>query len=254
MEICIIGGFPRAGTRQFTDILNNHDNASIKGEFYPKVISSLLNVFQIADKINAGRWTGDNYRKWRMMSALNAYAAFSKGSNSPFDFQGLKVAGFKCPRAENNFLEIKEVIGFERVVFFYCVRNVKESFLSENSSFGVSVEDYVSKTTESMRSGLAVSENENVDFQVLSLDEFLCAHDKTSWVIDNMLSKFRELSFDEHDVRNILGKVENTNATERHGKKRRTRMTREECEFFNESSEFLRLAKLFEDKYKIKVL
>lgn len=254
MEICIVGGFPRAGTRQFTDILNKHGRVSIKGEFYPKVIRSLLSTFRVADEVNSSRWTNENYNKWRMVSALNAYAAFSKGSNSPFDFQGLEVAGFKCPRAEVFFSDIKQLIGFEKVVFFYCVRNVEDNFLSENSTFGVTVEDYVSKSIESMRSGLDISQYADVEFKVLSLDSYLASTDKSSWVVENIFSNFNSLNIDISEVRGVVEKVENTNATVRHGKVRRQKLTREEYEYIYTSSDFLRLAEIFEKKYEIELL
>lgn len=254
VEVCIVGGFPRAGTRQFTDILNKHSEIAVKGEYYPKLVRLLLKAFEGADEVNENRWTNENYNKWRMRSALNAYAALSKGSNSPFDFKMLKVAGFKSPRAELNFYELKKLIGFNEVVFFYCLRNVKDNFLSENSTFNVGVEDYVEKTIGSMRAAIDISEVSGVAFYILNLDDYISTEEKESWLNDNIFSRLNVSSLSEGDISNFLGKVKNTNATLNQGKVRRYELSDEEYKCIYENKELISLNKVFLERFGSEIL
>ncbi len=55
-SIAIVGGFPRAGTRQFTDILNGHPQVGIKGEIASQTFAQMVRMWRVADKSPAGTW------------------------------------------------------------------------------------------------------------------------------------------------------------------------------------------------------
>ncbi|WP_339898722.1 hypothetical protein [uncultured Gilvimarinus sp.] len=237
MEVCIFGGFPRSGTRQYADILNGHALMSVKGECFPRVVKLLSRVFEEADDKHQKRWSSQKYDEWRVKSALNAYAGLSKGSNAPYDFSGLKVCGFKSPRVESIYDDLGGLFFKEKIKFFYCVRKVSENYLSECSTFGISVEDYVSSTVSSIKKFFEVVNDERFDCTVLSLDSFLASKNRANYIQDNIFSKFSGVSTSLGEVEELIERTRNINSTESSGKVRRLDLQGYERDYIFNSSE-----------------
>lgn len=254
MEVAIIGGFPRAGTRQFTDILNAHPKVEIKGECFPKVLTLTAGLFKSADFKHAGRWGEDKYKEWRLRSALNAYAGLSKGSNSPYNFGKLDVVGFKSPRVEVVYEDIASLFHENEIKFFYCVRSCEENYLSENSTFGVSVEDYISSTVKSLESFFRMREDKRFSCTAISLDDFLLSPDRASYIENFLFGPLERVSLSKEEVLTFVESTKNINATVASGKVRRQKLTKEESLALNGNVELGLLAKKFEELARVRIL
>ncbi len=248
-QIVIVGGFPRAGTRQFTDIFNNHPEICIKGECWPKSFKMLANTFAQADIDHKGKRTENKYFGERIYSALNAYAFISKGTNKPFNFTNKKFLGFKKPRIEIHLNSIDKLFGnHSKIIFFYCIRNLRDNFLSENSMFNISAERFVERTQKSLDALNEIMRRPNYNFHIISLDEFIQSEDKGSWLSDNLFSKLPINNLNALNCQNYLVNTSNRNATIAKGKHRKTTLSEEFSQFFNKNLSFKKKAQEFERK------
>lgn len=244
----IVGGFPRAGTRQFTDILNKHSEIMIKGECYPTSFDMLANTFEQADIEHKGKWSEKSYIKNRLRSALNAYACISKGDNQPFNFKDALVVGFKKPRIEIQYHSIEKLfnVAYPKIIFFYCVRNLKDNFLSANSTFNTSPEKFITQTNKSLIAINKIIKQSIYDSQVISLDEFIQHEDKGLWLSNNLFSKLPIGNLTKEQCQSFLDQSTNRNSTEKKGKKRKKDLSNALYQMFQNSAALKQNAMEFE--------
>ncbi len=256
MKVCIIGGMPRSGTRQFADILNRLDYVTIKGEVYTNSFKSIPGFITSANNDHDGKWTEPSYLKNRLKTILNIIAGISKGSNAPFNFNNCDISGFKCPYIEIqkntiDFLFKEEV---DKVYFFYCSRNIKDNFLSYKSNFGISVKNYVDKTIISIRSLLKMSNDTMYRVKILNLDDFIRTKNKGVFIKDNIFD-FLEIEHVSEDECNLIyTDTTNRNATESVGKARLTALTNFEDDYLLHHIQLHETLDFFRNQYGISLL
>lgn len=234
IHVLILGGFPRAGTRQFADILNNHIDINIKGECFPLLFEKMAEFFEESDRLHNGRWSESQYLQWKIHSVLNAYAGISKGSNTPYNFHEGKIYGFKCPRIEIKYDSIKKLFNglSTNIIYIYCTRNIKQNYLSENSAFNITIEKYINRTIQSLSSILSVVNDNQFDVEICSLDDFILSLDKGCWLNYNLFSKLPVDKIKDTTCYEFYLNTTNRNATEFSGKTRRKELSEEEYRFF----------------------
>lgn len=255
MEIIIVGGFPRAGTRQFTDILNGPSQINIKGECFPQVIKKLSEVYALASHRHSGHWSDEQFQNWRLRSVLNSCAGLSKGSNAPYDFKNLVGAGFKSPRVELISESLETLfLGNKRIKFFYCVRKVTDNFLSENSTFNISVEDYIDATKHSLKAFFKMSRNANFDCTVLSLDDFINGGEYAEFAMANIFSHLDSLRVNYNECVTYVQKTKNINATKNTGKVRRKVLKEDERLALAGDNELNQLGQTLKQLYGVEIL
>lgn len=256
MKVCIIGGMPRAGTRQFTDILNKLDRVHIKGEVYRQSFNEACSLVSKANRDHAGRWSEPSYLKARLKTVLNIIAGISKGSNTPFAFDGLEIVGFKCPRIEidKDTIDCLFRNDVERLYFFYCIRNIKDNYLSEKSNFSVSIERYVDRTVLSIRKLLEIHGDRVYKLQLLNLDDFISMKEKTLFIQNTIFQFLGDLDIEDNHCEELYKATTNRNATKNVGKQRLTTLTDREKEFFASHRGLNETLRLFEDKFNVRLL
>lgn len=214
MQICIIGGFPRAGTRQFTDILNVHPEIAIKGEVYRKSFRLAGDLFAQADKDHHGNWSDKTHQRIRELAALDVVAAISKGNTGSFSPDTV-VRGFKSPRIETQkaTLDLLFGLGRRKIVFFYCVRNVVANYLSVNAMWGSGFERWKSQTLKSLRAFGKMQHDRKYAVTVLQFDVFAGTEDKGPWIKRELFDRIACTPVSEADCRDYLARTSNRNAT-----------------------------------------
>ncbi|MCC5976134.1 MAG: hypothetical protein JJT81_19075 [Rubellimicrobium sp.] len=138
MQLVIVGGFPRAGTRQFTDLLNQHDDIALQGEIHRPVFQAMSKMFRLADEHHAGTRTAKSYSGRRQMAALEIYRLMSKSNAQPKEFDySMGFLGFKQPLIERDWKPIRRIFqpDHEDCHFFCCIRNMYDNYLSLHSAF-----------------------------------------------------------------------------------------------------------------------
>lgn len=225
MKFCIVGGFPRAGTRQFTDFLNKHDAVQLKGEVYPQSLPRLSEFIAAVDQFHAGKWPEENYRKFRAQTILNTIAGVSKGTNAPFEFATSRVFGFKTPYVEIWKSAVDELFVPEAqspIQFFYCVRNLGDNFLSQNAFLGVNIATFIRRTTRSLISCLEFLEDDRYACEVLDLDEFVNSEHRTDWVASHLYGALGVKVPNPNKLAKIVDSTVNRNSTATTRGERRT--------------------------------
>ena len=141
--ILIIGGFPRAGTRQFTDILNFHPNVDIRGEMHRAHFTHLAKWLTYNDKSHGALGLKERYLQYRILTGLNSLVGMGRGENAPFTLEQFKngFCGFKCPMVEVEWKRIKRILprdvgnqelpNWEPIRFLFCTRTISQAFLSK---------------------------------------------------------------------------------------------------------------------------
>lgn len=212
-SVAIVGGFPWAGTRQFTDIMNASGLFDIRGEVYGPSFKKLSEVYLEADKNHAGKWSEKNYKANRWHSVLNSIAGISKGYNEPFDFSSEKILGFKTPWIENHKDSLDSLFNNSRVDFFCCLRSVQKNILSGMYRFGISLEYYEKRVDESAKKIEELCSDDRYRVIFLNLDSFVTAQSKAEWLAENLFNYFPG-SFESHeDLLCMLSSAPNRNSS-----------------------------------------
>lgn len=256
-EYCIIGGFPRAGTRQYTDILNRHPGAQIKGEvFSNKSFKMVGDLLLQADLDHSNRWSSEKYQSARYKTAWNLVAGVSKGSNEPFSFEST-VIGFKCPRIEIAKATLDIILKGDqrRVQFYFCARQIIENYLSLNSTFGLTAEKFVAHTNRSLKFFSDLKEDSRYNCEVLVLDEFIGLElsDKGTWINENLFKPLSSFETTDQECAEFYAATRNINATEAVGKKRIRTLSDEDAAFFERRTKFWSNISAFEQANNIDI-
>ncbi len=249
-QYCFMGGFPRAGTRQFADILNKSNLFHLKGEVYNRSFRRLKDLLEQGDMDHKGRWSEESYFKYRTISAFQMGAAISKGSNASFSVTNAQqIIGFKSPRIERHKGILDTMVAYESkpILFYYCVRNIQENFLSLKSTFGVTVEDFVKDTIESLEMYFVLLQDEKYDVKLLNLDGFIKDENKGNWIKNNIFSNVIS-QLDDDECEGMLKKTTNRNATVAHGKKRLTELSDEEVYYITKNKRLVKICKDFSNE------
>ena len=142
-----------------------------------------------ADKVyNTGRqqkyFVGKRYE---VISEL--FSLFSKGARVVK--HTALVHGFKTPNAEFYHKMLCSMIlpSVDRLVFLYCIRSIKDCFLSLSamSWFNSTPEEFIDRYIKSLKTSIAIKrqtkkENSKTNIRPLHLDEFIGVEDKASWL------------------------------------------------------------------------
>jgi hypothetical protein len=215
MKLVIIGGFPRSGTRQFTDIMNFHEDFTIQGEIHSNVLEAIARLFKAADKSHSGKRTERAFFSRRPTASLEVYRLVSKSNSEPlkYNYSG-KCLGFKQPLIESRH-EILKII-FERDYknchFFVCLRNLYDNFLSLNSAFGWTIEKYIHSLKVSISALQVMDKDDFFILQPLCLDSYISSVNKESWLRESIFHPL-DISLSNEWLADCLKSTTNRNKT-----------------------------------------
>lgn len=185
MQLVIVGGFPRAGTRQFTDLLNQHDDIALQGEIHRPVFQAMSRMFRLADEHHTGTRTEKAYSKRRQMAALEIYRLMSKSNSQPkaFDYT-MGFLGFKQPLIERDWKPIRRIYKPDHKVchFFCCIRNMYDNYLSLHSAFDWDTARYKAAIGAGIEGLQQMMSDPFFKVNPLPLDDYVATEVKGDWV------------------------------------------------------------------------
>ena len=216
----IIGGMPRAGSRQFADILNASGQFNIFGEVYRSSFLALGDLFKVADREHSGTWSEKNYLRRRWDTVAACLCGISKGSQWRDDVTFL---GIKTPRIEAHYDVIDRLFlsNGASVQFFYCCRNLIENYCSMHSNFGTTPSAYKRILSKSIEGLKIIQLDPRIKTNFLSLDSFVAEENKARWLLDRIFKNYFSLNVSEKQCADWLSMTSNRNSTEAVGRKKK---------------------------------
>lgn len=190
LDYVIVCGPPRSGTRQFADFLNAHEDVCLQAEINPKLISPIRELLKEADAVYGDSQKKNIYEKKRADAVSAMFSFFSKGNI--FEKPDCRVQGFKLPHAELHSGNLNEIItpSFQRLNYFYCIRNLKDTYLSLMAMpwFRASPDQFFKKYVKSLKAAIQMDGKANggAVINVVSLDGFLESRDRGEWLLRNL--------------------------------------------------------------------
>ena len=234
--LVLIGGFPRAGTRHFCDVVNAVPGCEILGEMNAPVFHRMIDFVDGVDANHSGRWMERGYAARRLEAILETYRLFSKtNANRPVDWQAAKIVGFKKPFVEVSHEHTKRLFRPEAgsVVQFYCLRGIASNFNSLAGAFGYTTDSYKKRIGQSIDALRKMDADDFFRVHPLSLEGFVAAGDKVSWTRSNIFEPMG-LSVPPAEIGAYLENIRNRNRTP--SDKRRPGITEtERTELFGDS-------------------
>lgn len=248
-RLCIIGGLPRAGTRNLADLCNAHPEIRIHGEIRMREgLAGIQESLEMLEKYH--RDSGRSYDKFMAERAgivMALYAMYSKAPGAAFGQSDLKsgVVGFKSPRIFNQWKRLVKLFGdFEapRVAFF-CCRNIDENYLSHHTlGWKTDPKSYLENLRNWLRHALEFGEwargsRRGWEILPVHLNEYIASEDKGSWLVDRV---YRHLvsGVTAEKAESYIAGTRNRNATLRAaGKPRREQLTDDERRAFEKAGE-----------------
>lgn len=217
MRFCLIGGFPRSGTRQFLDILNRHPEFRMRGEIHRELIVALDQLVQKAESCHAGKWTEGNFRESRRRLVLENIRLLGKGGSSrqwPNQLERYRI-GFKMPYVEMVKPSLDHLLKpeFGGVDFFYCVRNLEQNFLSQKSKLGIRRQRFMSNTIASIDALAEMKQDDFYRIQVLHLDDYLASDDRADWLKTKLFDFLNVEGVTDQDLKSFASNTPNRNKT-----------------------------------------
>ncbi|KPP83274.1 MAG: hypothetical protein HLUCCA04_04120 [Oceanicaulis sp. HLUCCA04] len=254
-KLCIIGGSPRSGTRNFADLVSSHPDAQLFGEVGHYALPNVKRVLNEMSAYHAeeeerrtlrGRGRSKNFTPHRV--ALTLTGMYAKSPQLPFNFNALtptQVVGFKTPQIEKRWRLMHELYGgFENErYFFFCIRNLDQNFLSLHSrGWRKDVEEYVERLLPLLRSIVKFKtwndkKGGGWHIHLLHLNAFIDSVSHEDWLFDRV---YRPLFGDEareaaaQAVANTGNRNSTLNVT---GKPARAELTDEERHFLNKNAD-----------------
>jgi hypothetical protein len=240
----VICGMPRCGTRQFTDFLSKDERICIQGEIKTSLIPYMRDLLLRADsEYDSGKQQKYFSRK-RLEAVIQLFSLFSKGAKA---FKpSASLHGFKTPNAELCYKELFSMIlpSVDRLVFFYCIRNIKDCFLSLSAMpwFNRTPEQFIDRYIKSLKTAIKINkktkkESSKTSIYTLHLDDFIAAEDKAHWLISKL---YAPIGIDLPLARatDYIEKTGNRNSTVRMiGTKRETELAPDINAFFQTKKE-----------------
>lgn len=257
--IVVVGGFPRAGTRQFCNLINQIPSCYIQGEMDVRPYSLLADFVQEIDRIIEGKTSGyglrikDAFQNRRNEAVLETYRLFSKtGKNVRPDWDELKVTGLKKPLVEVSHRQTKAIFepSNESIVHFYCLRGIYSNFNSLAGAFGYTVPRYKQKISESISGLQEMVCDDFFEVKPLHLESFINS-DGASWVQENLFNPIG-INIPTEDVDKAIAKTRGANRTP--DAKRRSGVTEEEMAELTSDKEFVENVRWLEQHFGISLL
>lgn len=215
MKLVIIGGFPRAGTRNFADIMNFHDEFIIQGEIHTNVLRAISELFQAADISHFGKRTERAYLNRRAAAALEIYRLMSKTNSDPIEFDfSANFLGFKQPFIERQHKCLAAIFSrdHKECVFFFCLRNIFDNFLSLHSAFNYTTDKYARALRQSISALKEMEQSSFFRVHPLWLDDYIETKRKADWLRLRVFEPVGICPSDEW-LEECLGKTTNRNKT-----------------------------------------
>jgi len=252
-RIAIIGGFPRAGTRQFCNLVNLVPDCSIQGEMHTHAYNLFAEFVQEIDKTYEGRWMGEGYAERRAEAVLEAYRLFSKTNrNDGVDWNLLKVAGLKKPLAEIAHNQTKLLFGPSRrsITYFYCLRGIHSNFNSLAGAFDYTVPHYKKRISASISGLQEMTDDAFFDIRPLHLEGFINS-DGAQWVHEKLFEPIG-LNMTREETSDAIERTSGSNRTP--DQKRRPGVTQEEVKALDSDKDFTEKVRWLEDFFSVSLL
>ena len=250
--LCVVGGMPRGGTRNFADLANAHATVRLFGELQKNATRAAKKMSaMIANVHEQGNPRGVKFLQGRRPHiALTLLAMCAK---NPQPFYGGHAAsggvlGFKKPKIERLFDEVDALLGAlaDRKVLYFCCRNLDQNYLSMHSlGWRENPEHYFRHIRKSLTAILEVSarsrEGNGWLVRPLYLDAYIRAENPAGWLVENLYGPLG-LDVSEDAAKSYIDRTENRNATSRkEGVVRRKQLTDEERREFEAATEIREL-------------
>lgn len=213
MKTLIVGGFPRAGTRQFADILNSSGYACLQGEVSRPAYAALANFIEVTSRGHRNEKRKNAFDQRRLPLILDNIRAISKVNKEPIAWNfAVPFLGFKCPHIEIYKVSTDSLFQCENsdITFMACLRNFKQNFLSLKSMFEWDIDRYINKTTASISALIEMQNDPHYNFIPLSLDEFIASQEKGDWISKHMFDPLG-VSIDPTDCYAVFLRTKNRN-------------------------------------------
>lgn len=269
--LCIIGGSPRSGTRNFTDLANAHSQISLFGEVGNRALTATNEAMAELEAYHAGEIAvraakGKNARARKYAPhemLLSLLAMHAKTPVTPFNPESFEegVVGFKTPQIERQWRVFTRMLdGFNSPkTFFFCMRNIDQNYLSLHScGWRKDFSEYSTRLKPLFESLLEFKRwNDSGDgewrINVLHLDDYLASDDKPAWLSKKFFGVIApETSNSEID--DFIGSVTNRNSTERlTGEERRKSLTDEERSAIRNAGDVRRLLEQINETFDVNI-
>ena len=201
-----------------------------------------------ADSDHEGHWSGKFFEERRTTAAVATIALMGKGKRAKLRVKKA-VVGFKTPWVEFEYATLSLLFGAERPTFFYCVRNLRDNYLSARAVLSKSPETYLERARQSLETALKMMDDPNFSVHVLCLDQFLEAEDKGAFLAQNLFVPLPVARPSSEAATAYLGNTSNRNATVRKlGKERPKTLPPEVRTLFADDHQLERLTVEFEHR------
>lgn len=227
--LCIIGGSPRSGTRNFADLANAHSEVRLFGEIGVHALASANDALaelqayhksEHARRAPKGRNTIQGFRDHEMALAL--LAMYAKSPAAPYNPNSFSsgVVGFKCPQIERRWRVLVDMFrGFEKPKhFFFCMRNLDENYLSLHSrGWRSNLGDYFNRLKPALEALLefrewSVLQDEEWKISVLHLNDYLSSTDRADWLGERLFGHIAPGTSNKR-INKFVAATTNRNAT-----------------------------------------
>ncbi|MFQ6554031.1 hypothetical protein AAD018_016945 [Aestuariibius insulae] len=252
-RIVIIGGFPRAGTRQFCNLVNHVPGCRIQGEMDPTSYKMLAQFVQTVDENYVGRRMEKGYAKRRNEAVIEAYRLFSKTSrNDKVDWGDLKVVGLKKPLIERSYQDTKALFGPSNrsVTHFYCLRNIYSNFNSLAGAFDYTIPHYKTRLSASISGLQKMVEDDFFDIRPLHLDGFVTS-DGPQWVQEKL---YAPIGLEQSREEASLAIEQTTGSNRTPDQKRRPGITASEAGELKSDKDFIAKIRWLEEYFDISLM
>lgn len=256
MRFCLIGGFPRSGTRQVLDLLNHHPQISLRGEIHRPLIVAIEKLVKKAERCHQGKWTEKNFQQARRELILENIRLLgkgpSKGSWPPFASK--QIIGFKLPYVElvKSSIDYLLMPEFDGVDFIYCVRNLEDNFLSQKSKLSINKKRFISNTIESIDALRCLREDPFYRVKVVPLESFINSPNRSLWIRTELFSFLGLSDVTDVSASSYISKTPNRNKTPQ--EKRLHQLTSEEETALTTNSCLLARVRWIKETYNISLL
>jgi hypothetical protein len=225
----IVCGMPRCGTRQFTDFLNRDDRICIQAEIRSGLIPHIYKLVMTADDEYMNGKQQKYFNEKRYAAVVELFSFFSKG---PRKFkETASFQGFKTPGAELQHKMLCSIIlpSVHELVFFYCIRNIKDCYLSLAAMpwFKRTPEQFINGYIKSLKRAIRIyqdskSDNSKTRICMLHLDDFIASAGKADWISNKLFGPLG-IILSQAEAEAYIQTTENRNSTLRAtGSKRET--------------------------------
>lgn len=251
MRLILVGGFPRSGSRQFTDILNAHPEISLQGEIYSETYRALGRLVEASSTEHAGKWSERKFLPRRKPWIIESLCTHMKGMPKPVG-PDTRFVGLKQPYLETLWKSTLEIFSrdWESCDFFFCTRNIHDNFLSLNSAFDYSAQHYTKKMIYSARGLGSLLDNSFFRVHPISLDGYIASENKSDWLADNLFRPL-ELSVSAEEAEEMIAGTQNRNQTP--AAKRKREIAEDDRIFLAGNDDLKNAVQFIEDKMGLKL-